>query len=385
MADNTPIVKLPDMDLAQYRFLLTLPWYHKKDEVKEKLLHGVKENKMVKFYQEVSEQFKWPVDKLWIEETVRQNEDKIKQFEEKIDDAVKNLGETEVRESHLTKSEFLCRIGEKDAAESAFRITADKTVGSGQRLDIIFTLIRMGFFYNDKDLVKRNIQKAKSMIEQGGDWDRRNRLKVYEAYYLMSVRQFKSSAELFLDTLATFSSEELFSYQQNVFYTVLTSIVSLDRVALKEKVVDSPDVNTVIKVIPNLNDFLRSFYNSDYILFFSSLAKITEAMKEEQYCHEHVFYFAREMRVRAYKQYLQSYRSVQLKSVATAFGVTVEFIDRELSRFISIGRLDCKIDAVGGIVETIRPDTKNASYHNTIKQGDLLLNRIQKLSRVIHL
>jgi len=108
-------------------------------------------------------------------------------------------------------------------------------------------------------------------------------------------------------------------------------------------------------------------------------------MKEEQYCHEHVFYFAREMRVRAYKQYLQSYRSVQLKSVATAFGVTVEFIDRELSRFISIGRLDCKIDAVGGIVETIRPDTKNASYHNTIKQGDLLLNRIQKLSRVIHL
>jgi len=340
---------------------------------------------MVKFYQEVSEQFKWPVDKHWIDETVRHNEEKIKEFEEKIDDAVKNLGETEVRESHLAKSEFLCRIGEKDAAESAFRITADKTVGSGQRLDIIFTLIRMGFFYNDKDLVKRNIQKAKSMIEQGGDWDRRNRLKAYEAYYLMSVRQFKSSAVLFLDTLATFSSEELFSYQQNVFYTVLTSIVSLDRVALKEKVVDSPDVNTVIKVIPNLYDFLRSFYNSDYTLFFSPLAKITEAMKEEQYCHEHVFYFAREMRVRAYKQYLQSYRSVQLKSVATAFGVTVEFIDRELSRFISIGRLDCKIDAVGGIVETIRPDTKNASYHNTIKQGDLLLNRIQKLSRVIHL
>jgi len=108
-------------------------------------------------------------------------------------------------------------------------------------------------------------------------------------------------------------------------------------------------------------------------------------MKEEEYCHEHVYYFAREMRVRAYKQYLQSYRSVQLKSMASSFGVSTEFIDRELSRFISIGKLDCKIDAVGGIIETIRPDTKNAHYHNTIKQGDLLLNRIQKLSRVIHL
>jgi len=383
--EHQPIVRLPDMTLSQYRFLLTLPWYPNKDKIAEKLLNGIKEHKMVKFYLEVCEQFKLDVNQQWVDDTTKENGAKLKELEDKTEDAIKNLGETEVRECHLAKSEFLISTGDKAGAETSYRITADKTVGSGQRLDIIFTLIRIGFFYNDKDLIKRNIQKAKSMIEQGGDWDRRNRLKVYEAYYLLSIRQFKNAAELFLDTLATFSSEELFSYEKNVFYTVITSIVSLDRVSLKEKVVDSPDVNTVIKTIPHLNEFLRSFYNSDYALFFSSLAHITDAMKEEEYCHEHVYYFAREMRVRAYKQYLQSYRSVQLKSMAQAFGVSSEFIDRELSRFISIGKLDCKIDAVGGIIETIRPDTKNAHYHNTIKQGDLLLNRIQKLSRVIHL
>jgi len=71
--------------------------------------------------------------------------------------------------------------------------------------------------------------------------------------------------------------------------------------------------------------------------------------------------------------------------MANAFGVTEDYLDRELSRFIYLGRLNCRIDAVGEVIETIRPDTKNAQYHNTIKQGDLLLNRIQKLSRVIHL
>jgi 26S proteasome regulatory subunit N7 len=30
-----------------------------------------------------------------------------------------------------------------------------------------------------------------------------------------------------------------------------------------------------------------------------------------------------------------------------------------------------------------RPDAKNALYLETIKRGDLLLNRVQKLSRVI--
>eukprot|EP01126_Amoeba_proteus_P051351 TRINITY_DN6127_c0_g1_i4.p1 TRINITY_DN6127_c0_g1~~TRINITY_DN6127_c0_g1_i4.p1 ORF type:complete len:226 (+),score=41.84 TRINITY_DN6127_c0_g1_i4:192-869(+) len=224
-----------------------------------------------------------------------------------------------------------------------------------------------------------------SLIEEGGDWDRRNRLKIYKAYYLMSIRSFDQAAILFLSTLPSFSADELFDYKKNVFYTTLVGLLTLDRVTLKEKVVDSPEVLTVLATLPNLGQLLNSFYDSNYKEFFAALAAITDQLKEDLGLHEHVKYFAREMRVRSYQQYLESYRSVQLKSMANAFGVTEEYIDGELSRFISLERLNCRIDAVGGVIETIRPDTKNAQYHNTIKQGDLLLNRIQKLSRVIHL
>ncbi|CAI7866116.1 unnamed protein product [Closterium sp. NIES-54] len=55
----------------------------------------------------------------------------------------------------------------------------------------------------------------------------------------------------------------------------------------------------------------------------------------------------------------------------------------ELSLFIASGRLNCKIDKVAGVLETNRPDARNAQYQSVLKQGDLLLNRIQKLSRVI--
>jgi len=394
------VKKLPNFDIAHKRFLAGLQRYQHKDEARKELITLVKANNMVKYYKEVCEQFKVDVDNEWVATTTKTNQDKLKELEDKIEDAVKNLGETEVRDSNQAKAEFLLTIGEKDAAVSAFRLTGEKTVGVGQRLDLVFTITRIGFFYNDKDLVKRNLEKAKSMIEEGGDWDRRNRLKVYEAYYLMSVRQFTNAANLYIDTLATFNSEELFSYEKNVLYTVITAIVCLDRVPLKEKVIDSPEVLTVINHILKkgevtlsssggstsyLADMLNSFYNSDFKTFFQSLAYVTDAIHLEPYLEEHVHYFAREMRIRAYKQFLQSYRSVQIQSMANAFGVTVQYLDKELSRFIALGRLDCKIDAVGGVVETVRPDTKNAHYLSTIKQGDLLLNRIQKLSRVIHL
>ena len=57
----------------------------------------------------------------------------------------------------------------------------------------------------------------------------------------------------------------------------------------------------------------------------------------------------------------------------------------ELSRYIADQRLNCVIDAVSGSIVTNRPDKRNAQYQAAIKQGDLLLNRVQKLSRVMNL
>lgn len=59
-------------------------------------------------------------------------------------DAVTNLGDTEVRDALLAKAEYLCKIGDKNAAVSAFRETFDKSVSVGQRLDITFNVIRIG-------------------------------------------------------------------------------------------------------------------------------------------------------------------------------------------------------------------------------------------------
>jgi 26S proteasome regulatory subunit N7 len=74
------------------------------------------------------------------------------------------------------------------------------------------------------------------LFEEGGDWERKNRLKVYEGLYCMATRNFKKATSLFLDSISTFTTYELFPYDTFIFYTVLTSIISLDRVSLKQKV-----------------------------------------------------------------------------------------------------------------------------------------------------
>ena len=41
----------------------------------------------------------------------------------------------------------------------------------------------------------------------------------------------------------------------------------------------------------------------------------------------HTRYYVREMRIKAYAQLLESYRSVTMQNLSTAFGVSQDFID----------------------------------------------------------
>lgn len=255
----------------------------------------------------------------------------------------------------------------------------------GTKIDLVLAIIRMGLFYGDKSLVKKHVDRAKALVESGGDWDRRNRLKAYTGLYLLTVRSYNIAAPLLLDSLSTFTSYELCSYSSLVVYSVLAGSVSLKRVDFKSKVVDAPEIKAILgdgedkllalsgaisagpgadedmqdvtsatpsaaKTAVNLTtlgtgadapeaeaalDFsplaqlVSSLYTGSYRSFFGALAAVEESfLTQDRYLYEHRGWFVREMRLRAYQQLLQSYRVVGLESMANDFGVSVEFLDR---------------------------------------------------------
>lgn len=128
----------------------------------------------------------------------------------------------------------------------------EKTPGLGSRIDISLTLIRIGLFFSDNTLITQNLEKAEKwvlllrfacrlttpfrFIEEGGDWDRRNRLKVYRGLHAISIRQFKTGGELLLEALSTFTATELITYTDFVALTIIINTLTLERPDLKKKV-----------------------------------------------------------------------------------------------------------------------------------------------------
>jgi 26S proteasome regulatory subunit N7 len=123
-----------------------------------------------------------------------------------------------------------------EAHEEAFT----KTAGKGTKIDLVLTQIRIGFFHSDPSLVSAQIDRAQKLVDEGGDWDRRNRLKVYSGLQLLSVRSFKKASELLLDALPTFTATELIEYDEFVTLCVLAGVFALERKDLKAKVRFSP-------------------------------------------------------------------------------------------------------------------------------------------------
>ncbi|KAF7727426.1 26S proteasome non-ATPase regulatory subunit 6 [Apophysomyces ossiformis] len=382
--DGNDLGKIPNLQLAHHRFIMSQGPAELKDESSKQLLNTIQEDNMAPFYKLIAEEFKLPFDQTLYDRMAAINTEELQKFDDKVKDAEQNMGETEVNDALLGKADYYAKIGDKENALEAYNNLLSKPITLGTRIDIVFALVRIGFFFDDNNMVKSNIDKLKELVEQGGDWDRRNRLKAYEGVYMMSIRDFKGAAQQFIDTLSTFTSTEMMSYQDFVKYAVLTSVISMQRVDIKKKVLDAPEILEVISDIPYLEEFMTSLYNCNYAQFFRALAEVEQAhLRTSRYLFPHMRYYTREMRIVAYAQLLESYRSLTIASMAQAFGVSEDFIDRELYKFIAAGRLNCVIDKVNGIIETNRPDAKNAQYQTVIKQGDLLLNRVQKLSRVI--
>jgi 26S proteasome regulatory subunit N7 len=275
----------------------------------------------------------------------------------------------------------------QDKAIAAFEDVFEKTSILGSKIDIVLAIIRIGLFFGDKVLVKKTIERAGALVESGGDWDRRNRLKAYQGLHLLTVRQYSAAAPLLLDSLSTFTSYELCNYSSLVVYAVLAGSVALKRVDFKAKVVDAPEIKAILgeaeerlgafsgsvstgpaagdeemqdatkasatprpaavnlttlgqgiagaqdsetsidfKPVANL---VSSLYNGNYSPFFVSLGIVEENfLSQDRYLYEHRHWYVREMRLRGYQQLLQSYRVVGLRSMAKDFGVTVDFLDK---------------------------------------------------------
>lgn len=200
--------------------------------------------------------------KEWTEKEI---EEELKKFDKKIEEQKEQAGDIEVRDAILDKALFLKNEArDYPEAEKVFREAYSKSGGASKKMEILFEIMLMNIEKFDIDALKKDVNQCKTLVEEGADWDKKNKLKIFEGVYCMLIRDLSKAATLFLTSIATFTCVELMSYRDFVFYAVVTAMVTQDRKTIRKEVVHSPDILAVIRDIPFLRQYLDSFYNCDY-------------------------------------------------------------------------------------------------------------------------
>lgn len=100
-------------------------------------------------------------------------------------------------------------------AEKFFREALKMSGGASRKMEILFEIIAMNLEKYDMDALKKDVQTCKQLVDEGADWDKKNKLKVFEGCYCMLIRDFKHVSDLFISSIATFTCTELLDYKQS--------------------------------------------------------------------------------------------------------------------------------------------------------------------------
>ena len=311
---------------------------------------------------------------------------RIEEIKKKMEEDVEGLEEKDQASYIFEIGKIYKETKQMDKALEQFKETIAKTISFNTKFDAIFEILHIGLLEKNQEILKEFLEKCRELLkEEGADWEKKNRFKIYEGLNFVLNKNFKDAGKNFLEALMTFTSYELFDFKTFVFYTAVINIIIVDRKTLKEKIIDNSDVLSCINDIPHLQRFLNSFYDGEYANFLVELYHIIQILKKDFYLSKHYNFFINEMRIKVYSQFLQSYRTVTIENMANVFGVSTNFIDAELSNFIAQGRINAKIDKVSGIIECQHNEQNIDLYQTTIRESDILISKIHKLGKLLEI
>jgi 26S proteasome regulatory subunit N7 len=169
------------------------------------------------------------------------------------------------------------------------------------------------------------------------------------------------------------------SLEDFVHQTVVLAVLTLNRADFGAKIDRAVEVRSHADTVGRL----LSIYRLRYADFFDELAELETRLETDIWFSRHLSYLIKELRVKAYAQFLEPYEAVDIAKMAASFGVTAEFIEAEMRRFISNRKLNAKINRVTGTIHTNPPDSRAAKMREALRGGELLVTRLQKLGRIL--
>ena len=200
-----------------------------------------------------------------------QRTDDITKIDELISQAQADGDDVQLRDAYASKAEHYEKQKQYDKAIENYQLALSKTAGAQKKLEYQLAVLHIYYLLDNFSKFSELLETCKRLNEEGGDWEKKNKLLVYEGLWLIKKRDLETAAVTLLSCVNTFNAPEILPFEKLVFYGVVLGMVTLHRKELKSKVIDNSEIVAVLREDETLYEYLFSLYERRYSDHFKSL------------------------------------------------------------------------------------------------------------------
>ncbi|KAF9225056.1 G protein pathway suppressor 1 [Gyrodon lividus] len=162
-------------------------------------------------------------------------------------------------------------------------------------------------------------------------------------------------------------------------YGTLCALASLSRSAIKAQLLSNSVFSVYIEQEPYIRDLIQAYMSSDFKTTIELLSRYSTRHYIDIHLGVHVNDITQYIRNTAVVLYFQPFETIRLERMATAFGWTVEEVEKEVVMLIQSGQIQGRVDSQNKILKAKKPDHRAELFSYAMKTASDIQSTNRKL------
>lgn len=192
---------------------------------------------------------------------------------------------------------------------------------------------------------------------------------------------FRGAANMMCDPMCTIAMgtacNDLLLPQHVAMYGGLSALATFSRSELKSNVIDNDSFKDFLDASPDIGGLIRAFFDSDYDACMKLLSKIDAFCKSDLIVGRHWEKLRSKIVDNMMVQYFRPYSRARMDVMAKAFNMSVEDIEKFVSKLIISKKMSARIDSENKVLIANAADERSATFDKVLANGEAFVDDIQ--------
>ncbi|KAH9832148.1 PCI-domain-containing protein, partial [Rhodofomes roseus] len=345
----------------------------------------------------------------WIDETTQRNQAQRNKLETELKTYTSNMIKESIRMAYRDLGDFHRNSGDQTAALKHYTKSREFCTTSQHVLEMCLSVLELLIEHRNYAHMSTYVFKADAALDAtssarapgpgptapasaaatgrdkaAAERERvQSKLDVSIALSYLGQGNFEKASQAFLKVGPVKSlgdwAGRLIAPGDIAIYTTLCALSTFSRQQIRTQILDNDNFGVYIEQEPYVRELLESYMGNRFKLMLEILDRHSTRHTLDLHLSSHMANLTNQIRSRALVQYFQPFASIKLERMSTAFGWTIEELERQVVLLIQAGEIQARVDRQNKILKAKETDQRSALFARAIKSGEFMQVANRKL------